>query len=106
MAASAILSALPIHSFLLSHVRSPSLFSQGSSIKKAEFSRGERKKEMNSIRIMSKKKTDRNEHYNDLTVEIIEDVTEKMPLSKQSKVCDQKIQKKKKKKAMWLNTGG
>lgn len=43
MAASAILSALPIRSFLLNHVRSPSLFSQGSSIKKTEFSSGEKK---------------------------------------------------------------
>lgn len=43
MAASAILSVLPIRFFLLSLVRSLSLFSQGSSIKKPELSGGEKK---------------------------------------------------------------
>lgn len=47
MAASAILPELPIRSFLLNHVGGPSLFSQGSSIKKTEFSsRGKKGREL------------------------------------------------------------
>lgn len=71
MAASAILSALPIRTFLLNHVRRRSLFSQRSSIKKTEFSGGEKKgnekhKNKNNVqerREEKKKKT----HYVDLT---------------------------------------
>lgn len=63
MAASAILSALPIGSFLLNHVRGPSLFSRGSSIKKAEFSSRAKEEDVNRIRITSERNTE------DLTME-------------------------------------
>lgn len=69
MAASAILSALPIRSFLLNHVRRRSLFSQRSSIKKTEFSGGEKKgNEKHKNNVQERKREEKKKtHYVDLT---------------------------------------